>query len=477
MPSIVQPLNSKVMITPYSQRLLQFGIEDSKIYLSKATNSLLSPFLKGYGSGFLEDIESYSNKPTYDSRDGCIIDGLETSWELDGTNFIVKVSPGSLIVDTTFLVLPFETTLDLDLETYGDHLKTGKIILSVNFQWVESVYDMPPKLKLSYLSPDNNQVVEPNGWFLAQDKLIINIFDFKKAFGNAVLEDSIISHYPDPCRSIKKEMIVIKDFPYEIAPLPKFIYNIYDTIDKNYIRKIVEMLYGGLNPENLPGSTVSFDIELQNIAGNELLEVHFNIKYDPLLVSNPTAIIASSATNASKNLTFTIDTSSNDLQILISGNNMIEIADGKIATITFDINPIVPKNTPIAFSLNSMFAINNQGDSVILNGTGQPEIYGELNHTVTRITGSTLHPEIPLNQLWHVGTPPELNDMKLYYFKDIDISSLNSSDVLVQCFVDNQTIIPAFIEMLPLVKKVRIWMPQGYFDKDSIPDMKVIIVG
>jgi hypothetical protein len=276
MPNILQPFNSKVRITPYSQRLLQYGIQDSKVYLSKATNTLLNSFTMGYGEDFLPE-SGYNAQIKYDDRDSCILDGLNTTWRLENNTLFVKVSPGTSIVDTTLLIFPLETEIDLNLNNYGTQNNCGKIIVSINFQWIDSVYEMPPKLKISYLDPDNNFSIEPNGWFLNQDKLVINVFEFNKNSNNNVILSSIKSLVPEPCNNIKNRFVVIKDYPYEIGPLSKFWYNISNTVETHFSRKLVAEIPGYVDPTTISSSKFQIPFSFENIEDLNIISLKFKL--------------------------------------------------------------------------------------------------------------------------------------------------------------------------------------------------------
>lgn len=477
MPSITQPLNSSVMITPYSQRLLQYGIENSKIYLSKATNSLLNTFTRGYGSNFFPEDLEYETKIKYEMRDSCILDGLETSFSLNGNILAVTVQPGSLIVDTTLLSFPYATELDLDLTDYGNSISVGYVIVSVNFQWVDSVYDQTPKLKLSYIHPSDSYSVEPNGWILAQDKLVITLFEFQKNTQNNVIESSINNLVPAPCINTKRHYLVIKDLPYEVAPLSKPIYNLINTLHVNYTKKIVYNIPPGVNPEGLPESELELSFYLENLESIQLLELHLTMGYDPLLVSNFTIETGSAATNTFKTATFTIDSSNNALNILVSGNNMVAIDSGVVVKIKCIINNTVEKDTPITFTLPNIYGINNLGQTILLNGdpATTPQLDGPLSFTAARPAGIPGESDVDFSKLWKYGTPPSLHDNKYYFYNDIDISTLYSSDCTVSCYIDNVQISPSFIQILD--KIIRIWMPDNFIYQTSIPVIKTVIIG
>ena len=479
MPSILQPFNSKVRITPYSQRLLQYGIQDSKVYLSKATNTILNAFTMGYSDDFL--INNNSNSLiNYDDRDSCILDGLNTTWRLENNTIYVKVSSGMSIVDTTLLIFPLETEIDLNLNNYGVAGHCGKIIISINFQWIDSVYEMPPKLKISYLDPDNNFLVEPNGWFLNQDKLIINVLEFDKDSNGNVLVNSIKSLVPNPCNNIESHVITVKDHPYEISPLSKLWYNIINTIESHYNRKLKVEIPGYVDPTTVESSKFKIPITFENIDNVNILTLTFNILINGSEnISGIRFYNSDILNNSYKNVTLLPNSDFSNIQVQISSSNMLPIMDGILGDFEFDLSDTSIKGNIISFSLDSITGYDEFSNTVSLNGgegvTPQLEINDSF--TVNRPTP----PPVDLNpilrlMIWKLDTPPKQIDSKLYFKSEINISSLgNREDFIVQCYIDNLQIHPAFIEVLS--DKVQIWMPESFINMDPIPVIKVIIIG
>lgn len=237
--TIQQPLDSKVRITPYSQRLLQYGVEDSRIYLSKVTNSLLLNYSLGYSSDDVPESDSYNKDTlTYETRTNCILDGLRTSYDLDGNVLTVVISEGNCLVDGTMLTFPNPTTLGIDLSNYGTISNCGKVIVSINFQWVDSPYENPPTLRLGYQDFSNPDTVQPNGWWVSLDRLIITYFTFDKDTSGNVIPETIVNFCDDPFTNRNKTFLGIKNYPYEIAPLPKLFYNFLKYYQFNYPTKI-----------------------------------------------------------------------------------------------------------------------------------------------------------------------------------------------------------------------------------------------
>lgn len=476
MANIIQPLHSAVKISPYSQRLLQYSIEDSKVYLSKATNSLLTAFTYGYDENFFADTTSYDHSLEYQHRDSCILDGLTTEYELSCNVLNVTVNPGALIVDSTLLMFPEPTTLDLDLGGYGVDGNCGKVAISVQFQWVDSVYEMQPKLRMVYIDPDDDYDVTPSGWWTDQDKLVICYFDYDKDSGN-VIPDSLIHHNPSPFTNINKSFITIKGYPYEVGPLPKFWYNILDSIEINYSKRYVYVIPGCVDPTGLEESTVSMPVYLTNVEDVDLLSVRFNVEYDNTLVENPQIERGQAAIDAGKNATFTVNGSNDILSVDISGPNSLIIGDGALCYIKFDIKREVAKNTYIDFNYNLFDAIDITLTNVPVNiDENTPQIYPDTtSFMVERPSGGEV--EFEWDECWKVGDPSYSHTGYRQFYADVDTTDLRVKDTIVQCYIDDFAIQPAAIQHVSK-SLLRIWMPEKFiFESDPIPNMKVIVVG
>lgn len=478
MASFLQPSNSKVRVSPYSQRLLMYGIDDSKVYLSKATNTLLSSFTLGNNSNFLPDSSSYTEKVTYESRDSCILNGLETTFSLSSNTLTVIVAPGTLIADTTLLIFPEETELSLDLSDYGNSTICGKIIISVYYQWIDSTYESVPKLKMSYLDPNDNFSIEPNGWWNSQDKLVINVFEFSKNTNGQVISSSITSAVPNPCRKLYADYITIKGYPYEIAPLPRVWYELVKTVEQYFSKKLVKYIPGAINPDNMPGSTIEIPVDLVNVSGTSITSVMFDMVYDTTLLESPSITSGPVATSAGKSATFT-ETTSGRLSVEISGVNMNIIGDGIVAYISFKVKRTVPQNTVITFTYENYDAVDIYLNHPIMNEEGTARLDISDSFTVTRPTGTkTSDPSTfdDWDHAWNYSGISNEPEPYMDYYADVDISDIGKLDVMVQCFIDNFVVSPAGIKHID-ENTVRIWMPQSFIDKDPIPEMKLIITG
>lgn len=239
----VGPPDSQVLLSPYTQRLLHSGT-DSRIVLSRATNYLLKSFSRGHDEANFP--EGTSNIPDYDARDSCILDGLNTSFELEGSLFIVTVSPGTLIVDDTLLIFPKETYISLDLDnnelgTFGDQSACGPIVLSVNYKWIGSLEEDAPTLRLNYQRLDNGALI-PNEWQIPYDKLIITVFSWGRDGSGDIDPSSFVNWNPTPMSRVEPLVYNINHHPYEVGPLPKMYHALSHAIDNRHPRKVSSVI-------------------------------------------------------------------------------------------------------------------------------------------------------------------------------------------------------------------------------------------
>ncbi len=239
MANIKQPSRYQARITPYSQRLLQFGLEDSKVFLARTSNSLLEAFTLGYDEEAYDTTSGYLQRD-YDDRKDCILDGLRTSFELDGTTLKITLGRGNIICDNTMLTFPRSTDLDIDLDPYDD---TGFIALAVNYKWIDNIYENPPKVRLCYVSEDT-MTVTPDGWWIDTDRLIITVFDFEKDAMGIITDVSC--RVDDPFTKLNREFVYVKNTPYEISPLPNLWYHVMRGVHLNHGRRVVREIPGNI---------------------------------------------------------------------------------------------------------------------------------------------------------------------------------------------------------------------------------------
>lgn len=473
MPSVRQPYNSIVRISPYSQRLLQYGIQDSKVYLSKATNSLLTAWTYGNGDGFL-DTTSSTVPVKYDGRDSCIMDGLETSWELEGNTLKVTIEPGTAIVDSTLLIFPEPTNLDLDLTPYGSETQCGPVIVSINFQWIDSTSEQPPKLKISYVDPNDSHVVEPNGWWLSQDKLIITAFSFEKGSSGAVTSSSILNYNPKPMQNINHYQLLVKGYPFEIGPLPKLWYHILNMVTEGFARKLVHYIPGCVDASTLPENEVRVPIQLQNVENTLIRDLHFTFAFDNTKLTNPRIETGPVSTNAGKSAQFSLNQSGDNGIVDIAGITNDAILDGVVCTLVFDLLTTIAPGVELNFYINAVTAYDPLGQAILMQGLEQPELFMDPAppFIVTRPGGGPYDYSL----CWKLGTAPYRSTSERDYYADVNISKLSRKDVMVQCFIDDLAFNPAAIQHIN-ESMLRIWMPQILIDKSPIPSVKVVIIG
>ena len=206
---ITQPINSMVRLSPYSQRLLQYGTSDSRVYLSKATNSLLNPFVLGYSDHVPPKDQFPTAKYDYIDRTSVIVDGCNSTYEINNGELVVTISPGQVICDTTLLIFPQETILSVELDQIS--------------------HEQPPRLRLMLLDPSDTFTYGPDDWETRLDRLVINVFDVDKSTNN------VTSYNPKPTKKYNHQWISIKGLPYEVGPNISFLDNFADFTEDRYV--------------------------------------------------------------------------------------------------------------------------------------------------------------------------------------------------------------------------------------------------
>lgn len=219
---IKQPSGYKALVTPYHQRLLQFGVDDSKVYLSEAANQVFQSFTNGYTPDEI-------GTKDYDDRVHAIIDGGNIQVDLDGTSLIrVTLSRSTIIADTTMLVFPEETTVDIDVESLDD---SGEILVFLNYKYIQSPLENQPYIKALYYDGVN---FIPDEFDYNRDGIVLTRVTFTK---EGTVVTNIHSSITDPYLRIEKEFITINGIEYEIAPLAALWYRIIDGMRNIHPRK------------------------------------------------------------------------------------------------------------------------------------------------------------------------------------------------------------------------------------------------
>ncbi len=479
MASITQPRNSKIRLTPYSQRLLQYSLEDSRVYLSKATNSLLLPWVLGFNENYFntDGLSEEVQIPTYDQRLDCILDGLITTHTLQDNILEVTIGSGSVIVDSTLLIFPNSTKLSLDLTPYGNSNSTGKVVVSVHFQWLDNINETVPLLKMNYYDPSRNDVLEPNDWWLAQDRLVVTVFDYSKNGLGNVEEHTIVNVVSDPTQNVFKKQIVIKNFIYEIAPLSKPLNQFMKLVRNVLPRKKVHIIPGRIDPVSLPESSITIPIELGNSVGSDLTSITTTMIWNPDIFENFRIEYGPVSTESFKEIYITLDNVSGTCLINISNslnNNLL--FDGILAYVSLDIKREVPSQVQSMIDFNNNHATSVLSQIIQLNEADSPLLFTQfpLPHIVDR-PNSGLETD-NWDILWKYGEAPYHHANRRQFYANIDISDLLTSDVTVQCYVNNLKITPSGIEHTD-DGLIKIWMPDVFIMQENIPDMKVVIIG
>lgn len=358
---ITQPLNSQVRITPFSQRLFMYGNSDSRLYLSRATNSLLTPYIAGYRDYRLpENQDDFAVKLKYSDRLDCIVDGLNNDVKLNNNTLTVTVGPGQCIVDTTLLVFPEETELEIPLNLIKIQGNVMRVILSVNFQWLETLYEQPPRLKLTLIDPDDPLNYGPDIWETRIDRLVISTYDIN------LTSLEIYNSNPEPTLHYSVEFINIKNVPYEIGPAIQFLQNYTRYVDQYYIKREVVWTKPCIDPENLKENQITLPIEFVSNTNAPIIGLAFDIRYDPTLIYNPKFSSNSALLQLNKTVAFDIDLSQDGeetglIRIQVGENaiNTTLLPSILIGLLTFYFNSAAPDGTTVTLNIENIIATYN----------------------------------------------------------------------------------------------------------------------
>ncbi len=211
---LAQPRNYEAMVTPFAQRLLQFGVEDSKLYLSQAANAVFRSFTYG----FLPE----ETLRGYKTRKHAILDGGYVEPSLDGTSLIkITLKPSTIIADSVLLTFPEDTTIDVDVTELNP---AGEILVFLNYRYIQSIYEIKPLIKALYYYQNT---FTPDNFESESDSMLLTKITFEKSGGTVT---KITSSVTNPYSRINKEFISINGDDFEIAPLA----NIWYSIIKGY---------------------------------------------------------------------------------------------------------------------------------------------------------------------------------------------------------------------------------------------------
>jgi len=283
---IREPDNYEALVTPFAQRLLQFGVDDSKLYLTSAANAVFRAFTQGFTP---ED----TDRP-YDDRKHAIVDGgfIETS--LDGSSMIqITLKPSTIIADHTLLIFPEDTMVDVDVEELDPE---GEILLFLNFQYKQTVYENKPFVKALYYNNDEF-TQDPrdlnSGFDSAADQVVLTRITFEKdETGVTKINSSVV----DPYSQVAKNFINVKGNDIEIAPLASMWYRMIDGYHNIHNRKqlftldeVTDWVRG--IPDFDIGSTGLFHYTIlnTNVINQKLCNVQCyieNLKVDPTAIQH-----------------------------------------------------------------------------------------------------------------------------------------------------------------------------------------------
>ena len=362
--TITQPLNTEVRITPFSQRVFQFGTDDSRLYLSRATNGLLIPYIYGYRDPkrLPSKDEPFAIELKYNDRLDCIVDGLINEAELSGSILNVKVQPGQCIVDTTLIIFPNECELSIDLNSIKSKTNMVRVLLSVNFQWLETLYDQPPKLRLTVIDPEDSTNYGPNVWETRLDRLIITYFDIDKDLG------TFTNAFPNPALNYDFNFINVKNVPYEVAPPIQFLHNFNEYCELTYLKKFVVWTQPCINPERMIENEITFPLKFFATDQWPIIGYGFDIIYDPSLLTSPGVVINNllMALGKTVNIYVDKDSSGNEtglLRIQIGQNsaNLTLLPTHDIGELTFYFTKNSPVGTQIQLQINNISVWYNNG--------------------------------------------------------------------------------------------------------------------
>ena len=224
---VKSPSEYKSVVTPYHQRLLQFGVDDSKVYLSEAANDVFRSFTHGY-------TPDETNMREYDDRNHAIIDGGYIQTDLDSTSTIrITLSRSSIIADKTLLIFPEETTVDLDVTDLDD---TGEILVFLNYMYLQSPAENRPYIKALYYDGTN---FTPDEFEDLRDLIILTRVTFTK---DGPLVTNIESSITDPYMRTNKQFMLIGDNELEIAPLASIWYRLINGMKTLFANKETKIL-------------------------------------------------------------------------------------------------------------------------------------------------------------------------------------------------------------------------------------------
>lgn len=361
---MTQPINTEVRITPFSQRLFQFNTDDSRLYLSKATNGLLIPYLYGYREPkrIPSSEDEFGIKLKYNDRLDCIIDGLNNDAELLGNILTVNVKPGQCIVDTTLIIFPNECEVSIDITSIKPTSNKIRVLLSVNFQWLETLYDQPPKIRLTLIDPNDPTNYGPDVWETRLDRLIISYYDID------LDTREVINICPTPSMNYDFNFINVKNVPYEVAPPIQFLNNFNEYCKLTYLRKYVIWTQPCINPERMIENEITFPMMFYSSEQYPIIGFSYDIIYDPSLLTSPGFVVNNYIVQLGKTVDVYVDKDSEGnetglirIQIGENSANLTLLPNVKIGDITFYFTKNSPIGTEIQLTVTNIKVSYNNG--------------------------------------------------------------------------------------------------------------------
>ena len=142
---------------PFVQRLYQYNTPQSGLYLSNPLNTLSIIIGNDVVTNGLEVVSANMNAAHVVS---------------------VTISPGTCIVDHVFHEITDQTTLALDVSPYDD--ANGRLVVVINYEFLQTPESNPLRFKLCYVSNDGNTIA-PVDWDEKRDRVVLAVLNFDKS--------------------------------------------------------------------------------------------------------------------------------------------------------------------------------------------------------------------------------------------------------------------------------------------------------
>jgi hypothetical protein len=156
MPNTITPSDQKQFLDPYQARLFSFDNVNSRVYLTKEINSLLNTL----GS----DIIIYGLIPE------------NFNYDINTHIVTFDIPPGKCIIDSTLIEITEMVQLEINVNTFDQN---GYLIISLAYQYLQTVYANNVRAKVSYLDTGNN-ITFPETWYQNIDRLLLDVLVFDK---------------------------------------------------------------------------------------------------------------------------------------------------------------------------------------------------------------------------------------------------------------------------------------------------------